>query len=390
MLRRFWLLFAQACTLCVAALFVVSTLRPDLLARFGARGGAVVVTQQAPGASAAQATDAAPAGGTYSLAAAARKATPAVVNLYTSTELRPALPLVDDERLRKMFPELAGRSPPRRTQSLGSGVIVSPDGYVLTNHHVVASADAIELMLADGRILKARVAGSDPESDLAVLKADAQNLPSITFGTIDGVQVGDPVLAIGNAYGLKHTVTSGIVSALGRSSLGINQFEDFIQTDAPINPGNSGGALVDARGNLIGINSAIFSPSGGSLGIGFAIPVTLARNVLEQIVRDGEVTRGWLGVDIADDPVLVANALAKARSEGVLIRGVQPGGPADRAGLKSMDVVVEVAGSPTRDTPMLLARIASLKPGSTAKVTVVRETQPVSADVVVGKRPKAR
>ena len=269
-------------------------------------------------------------------------------------------------------------------------MIVSPDGYVLTNHHVVASADAIELMLADGRILKARVAGSDPESDLAVLKVDAQNLPSITFGSIDGVQVGDPVLAIGNAYGLKHTVTSGIVSALGRSSLGINQFEDFIQTDAPINPGNSGGALVDARGNLIGINSAIFSPSGGSLGIGFAIPVTLARNVLEQIVRDGEVTRGWLGVDIVDDPVLVANALAKARSEGVLIRGVQPGGPADRAGLKSMDVVVEVAGSPTRDTPMLLARIASLKPGSTAKVTVVRETLPVSADVVVGKRPKAR
>jgi len=285
---------------------------------------------------------------------------------------------------------MAERAPPRRTQSLGSGVIVSPDGYVLTNHHVVASADAIELMLADGRILKARVAGSDPESDLAVLKVDAQNLPSITFGSIDGVQVGDPVLAIGNAYGLKHTVTSGIVSALGRSSLGINQFEDFIQTDAPINPGNSGGALVDARGNLIGINSAIFSPSGGSLGIGFAIPVTLARSVLEQIVRDGEVTRGWLGVDIVDDPVLVANALAKARSEGVLIRGVQPGGPADRAGLKSMDVVVEVAGSPTRDTPMLLARIASLKPGSTAKVTVVREALPVSADVVVGKRPKAR
>ena len=196
------------------------------------------------------------------------------------------------------------------------------------------------------------------------------------------------MLAIGNAFGFGHTVTSGIVSALGRTSLGINRFEDFIQTDAPIHPGNSGGALVDANGSLIGINSAIFSQSGGSMGIGFAIPVTLARSVLEQIIRDGEVTRGWLGVEPQDVTADIALALALDRSDGVVIRGVQRGGPADKAGISPRDVVVEIAGRPTRDTAALLARIAELAPGSTAKVVVVREKQPVNLDVVVGKRPK--
>ena len=390
MLRRFWLLFAQACTLCVAALFVVSTLRPDLLPRpSGPRSGTVVLTQEAVPAAAAGQAGAAAAGTHGSLSAAARKALPAVVNIYTSKEIRARHPLFDDQRLRQMFPELAAQLPPQRANSLGSGVIVSADGYVLTNHHVVAGADDIELLLADGRALKARLTGSDPESDVAVLKAEATGLPSITFGALDTVQIGDPVLAIGNAFGLRHTVTSGIVSALGRSSLGINRFEDFIQTDAAINPGNSGGALVDASGNLIGINSAIFSQSGGSMGIGFAIPVTLARSVLEQIIRDGEVTRGWLGVDILDDRAAVARALAQQRTEGVVIRGVQPGSPADRAGVRDADVVVEVAGKPVKDTPALLARIAELKPGTTARVVVVRDTRPVALDVVVGRRPRA-
>ncbi|MCC7113894.1 MAG: trypsin-like peptidase domain-containing protein [Burkholderiales bacterium] len=390
MLRRFWLLFAQACTLCVAALFVVSTLRPDLLPRLsGPRSGTVVLTQEAVPAAAAGQAGAAAAGTHGSLSAAARKALPAVVNIYTSKEIRARHPLFDDQRLRQMFPELAAQLPPQRANSLGSGVIVSADGYVLTNHHVVAGADDIELLLADGRALKARLTGSDPESDVAVLKAEATGLPSITFGALDTVQIGDPVLAIGNAFGLRHTVTSGIVSALGRSSLGINRFEDFIQTDAAINPGNSGGALVDASGNLIGINSAIFSQSGGSMGIGFAIPVTLARSVLEQIIRDGEVTRGWLGVDILDDRAAVARALAQQRTEGVVIRGVQPGSPADRAGVRDADVVVEVAGKPVKDTPALLARIAELKPGTTARVVVVRDTRPVALDVVVGRRPRA-
>ena len=381
MLRRFWLLFAQACTLCVAGLFVVATLRPDLLPRFTGRVGPVVLTQEAPAGTRTAAT-------AHSLAAAARKATPAVVNVYTSKEVRSRGAPLDDQLLRRFFPDLANKLPPQRQTSLGSGVIVSPDGYVLTNHHVVSGADDIQLVLADHRVLKARITGSDPESDLAVLKADATALPSITFGTLERVEVGDPVLAIGNAFGFGHTVTSGIVSALGRTSLGINRFEDFIQTDAPINPGNSGGALVDANGSLIGINSAIFSQSGGSMGIGFAIPVTLARSVLEQIIRDGEVTRGWLGVEPQDVTADIALALALDRPDGVVIRGVQRGGPADKAGISPRDVVVEIAGRPTRDTAALLARIAELAPGSTAKVVVVREKQPVNLDVVVGKRPK--
>jgi len=383
LLRRFWLLFAQACTICVAALFVVATLRPDLLPRLAGRAGPIVLTQESPAAATK------PAGPSTTLAAAAHKATPAVVSIRTSKETRARSPLVDDETMRRFFPELAQRLAPQKLTSLGSGVIVSPDGYVLTNHHVVAGADDIQLVLADGRTLTARVTGTDPESDLAVLKADATGLPSITFGSLDHVEVGDPVLAIGNAFGLGHTVTSGIVSALGRTSLGINRFEDFIQTDAPINPGNSGGALVDANGNLIGINSAIFSPSGGSLGIAFAIPVTLARSVLEQIIRDGEVTRGWLGVEPQDINVELQRALALDRAEGVVIRAVVHDGPAEKAGLQPRDVVVEIEGRPTRDTAALLSRIAELKPGTSAKVVVVREKQPVNVDVVIGKRPKA-
>ncbi|MEO8487421.1 MAG: trypsin-like peptidase domain-containing protein [Betaproteobacteria bacterium] len=384
MLRRFWLLFAQACTLSVAALFVVSTLRPDLLPRFTGRAGTVILTQEsAATAPATSTTDSIP-----SLAAAAHKATPAVVNIYTSKEARARNPLLDDGMLRRFFPDLAERMPSQRQNSLGSGVIVSPDGYVLTNHHVVSGADDIELVLADGRVLKARIKGSDPESDIAVLKAEATGLPSITFGTLERVEVGDPVLAIGNAFGFGHTVTSGIVSALGRTALGINRFEDFIQTDAPINPGNSGGALVDRYGDLIGVNSAILSQSGGSLGIGFAIPVTLARSVLEQIIRDGEVTRGWLGVEPQDLTADLARSLSLDRAEGVVIRGVQRGGPADHAGMAPRDVVVEIAGKPTRDTTALLARIAELAPGSTAKIVVVRGKQPVNFDVVIGKRPK--
>ncbi|CAG0978527.1 serine protease DegQ [Burkholderiales bacterium] len=386
MLRRFWLLFAQACTLCVAALFVVATLRPDLL-RLTGRAGPVVLTQESPVAPPAAMDAAAPAPGT--LAHAARKAAPAVVNVYTSKQLRARNPALDDPVLRRLFPDLANRVPPQRQNSLGSGVIVSPDGYVLTNHHVVSGADDIQLVLADGRVLTARITGTDPESDLAVLKADAAGLPSITFGSLERVQVGDPVLAIGNAFGFGNTVTSGIVSALGRTSLGINRFEDFIQTDAAINPGNSGGALVDANGSLIGVNSAIFSQSGGSTGIGFAIPVTLARSVLEQIIRDGEVTRGWLGVEPQDITAELSRALQLDRADGVAIRGVQRDGPADKAGMLSRDVVVEIAGKPTRDTAALLAHIAELKPGTTASVVVVRGKQQVALDVVIGKRPKA-
>ena len=379
MLRKFWLLFAQACTLCLAALFVVVTLRPDLLPRgTTGRAGSIVLTQETatPVAGAKVAT----------YADAAKKAMPSVVNIYTSKEVRSRNPLADDPLFRRYFPDFE-RGAAQRQTSLGSGVIVATEGYVLTNHHVVQGADDIQLVLSDGRRVSARVRGSDPESDLAVLKADEENLPAITFAATDSLQVGDVVLAIGNPFGLGNTVTLGIVSALGRNYLGVNRFEDFIQTDAAINPGNSGGALIDATGNLVGINSTIFSQTGGSLGIGFSIPVSLARNVFEQIVRDGEVTRGWLGIEPAAVTSEVAKALALPKSEGVVIRSVQPGGPAEKAGMKQLDVVVEISGKSTPSVPQLLARIAELPPGSTARIKIVRAGHDVEVAVLVGKRP---
>ncbi len=379
MLHRFWLLFAQACTLCVAALFVVATLRPDLLPRLAGKAGSVVVTHEV----------ATPIATTRiaSYADAAKKAMPAVVNIYTSKDVRSRNPLSDDPLFRRFFPDLE-RSPAQKQTSLGSGVIVSAEGYVLTNHHVIDGADDIQLLLADGRRVRARVRGTDPESDLAVLKAEGDNLPAMTFGNAENLQVGDVVLAIGNPFGLGSTVTLGIVSALGRNYLGVNRFEDFIQTDAAINPGNSGGALIDTAGNLIGINSTIYSQSGGSLGIGFSIPVSLARTVFEQIVRDGEVTRGWLGVGPDNVTPEIARTLALARPEGVVIRDLQRGGPAERAGIQVRDVVVEIAGKSTRNVPQLLARIAELPPGSTVKVRLVRAGQDLEIDVTIGKRPR--
>jgi Do/DeqQ family serine protease len=376
-LRRLWLLFAQACTLCLAALFVVATLRPELLGRGAARETGVVLRQETSTPVVTPTV--------ASHADAARKAMPAVVNIYTSKEVRQRNPLADDAMMRRYFPDLAERGALQRVTSLGSGVIVAPDGFVLTNYHVIQGADDIQLVLNDGRRMAARVRGIDPESDLAVLKADQAGLPAITFGAIDRVQVGDTVLAIGNPFGLGNTVTSGIVSALGRNHLGINSFEDFIQTDAAINLGNSGGALVDAAGNLIGINSMIYSQSGGSMGIGFAIPVSIARNVLEQIIRDGEVTRGWLGVGTLDLPSDVAQSMSV--DGGVVVREVVRGGPADRAGIHPKDVVVEIDGKPTRDTPALLARIAELSPGSIVKVRIWRDNAAQDLDVTVGKRP---
>ncbi|HEX4884967.1 MAG TPA: trypsin-like peptidase domain-containing protein [Casimicrobiaceae bacterium] len=386
MLRKFWLLFAQACTLVLAALFVVATLRPDLLPRLSGTGN-VVLLQQAVGPAAP--TEAAAPAGAASYAGAAKAAMPAVVNIYTSKEIRGRNPLLDDHLLRRYFPDLQRQLPTQRATSLGSGVIVASEGFVLTNHHVIDGADDIQLVLSDGRRINARVRGTDPETDLAVLKADVAGLPAITFGDLARVQVGDAVLAIGNPFGFGNTVTFGIVSALGRTQLGINRYEDFIQTDAAINPGNSGGALVDASGRLIGINSTIYSRSGGSMGIGFAIPVSLARDVLEQIIEKGEVTRGWFGVEPQDVDADVARALALDRAEGVLIRGVQRGGPADKAGLRVRDVVVDVEGRPTQNTTTLLARIAQLQPGSSARVTVLREGKPMAVEVTVGRRPRA-
>jgi len=381
---RLWIIFAQAATVAVAIVFVVATFHPEWLpSRAGAPSAAAPLVQQAPTAGP---LPSAAAPGSYH--EAVRRATPSVVNIFTSKEIQaPRHPLLNDPVFRRFF----GDQLPDETQrasSLGSGVIVSPSGYILTNHHVVEAADEIEVALADGKKLLAKTVGNDPETDLAVLRVDADNLPAITFGSSDALRVGDVVLAIGNPFGVGQTVTSGIVSALGRTGLGINTFENFIQTDAAINPGNSGGALIDAGGNLIGINTAIFSRSGGSMGIGFAIPVSTAKMVLEQIVKNGSVTRGWIGVEVQELSPQAAESFKLGDTRGALIAGVLRGGPADKAGVKPGDVLYEVAGKPVVDPSSMLNVVAALAPGANAHLKLKRKGQDVETDVAVGRRPK--
>jgi Do/DeqQ family serine protease len=375
---RFWLIFSQATTIAVAVLFVLSTFRPEWLPARDARSVAVVQTS-------------APAPGGVRVASysdAVRRATPSVVNIMTSKEIRTERhPLLNDPIFRRFFGEqLPDES--QRASSLGSGVIVTSSGYVLTNNHVVEAADEIEVALADGKKLLAKVVGNDPETDLAVPRIEGDNMPAIQFGSSEALRVGDVVLAIGNPFGVGQTVTSGIVSALGRTGLGINTFENFIQTDAAINPGNSGGALVDASGSLVGINTAIFSRSGGSIGIGFAIPVSTARMVLEQIVKNGSVTRGWIGVEVREITPPIAESFRLEDTRGALIAGVLRGGPADRAGVKPGDVLVEVQGRPVADPTGMLNLIAALAPGQDAKLKLKRRGKEVEAAITVGRRPK--
>src|SRR5882672_3295405 len=378
-MRYLWLIFAQATTVAVALLFVVSTFRPEWLP---ARGGVPIIATPPTAAS----SSGAPASTSYH--GAVQRAMPSVVNISTSKEIRTQRhPLLNDPIFRRFFGEQLPDEA-QRASSLGSGVIVSASGYVLTNHHVVEAADEIEVALADGRKLLAKVAGSDPDTDLAVLRVNAENLPAISFGSSEALRVGDVVLAIGNPFGVGQTVTSGIISALGRTGLGISTFENFVQTDAAINPGNSGGALVDAAGNLIGINTAIFSRSGGSMGIGFAIPVSTAKMVLDQIVKSGTVTRGWIGVEVQEITPPIAESFKLESTRGALIAGVLRGGPADKAGVKPGDVLVEIEGKPVADPAAMLNLIAALAPGSAATMKVKRQGQDVDASVTVGRRPK--
>ena len=375
-MHRLWLIFAQATTVAVALLFVVSTFRPEWLP---ARGGVPIVP-------AAVTAPSAPVAISYN--AAVQRAMPAVVNISTSKEIRtPRHPLLDDPIFRRFFGDQLPDEA-QRASNLGSGVIVSSSGYVLTNHHVVEAADEIEVALADGRKLLAKVVGSDPDTDLAVLRVTADNLPAINFGSTESLRVGDVVLTIGNPFNLGHTVTAGIVSALGRSGLGINTFENFIQTDAAINPGNSGGALIDASGNLVGINTAILSRTGSSMGIGFAIPVSTARMVLDQIVKNGTVTRGWIGVEVQEITPPIAESFKLGGTRGALIAGVLRGGPADKAGVKPGDVLFEIQGKPVLDPPGMLNLVAALAPGETASMKLKRKGSDVDASVTVGRRPK--
>ena len=377
-MKRFWLLFSQAVTVFVAAYFVVATLQPDWIRRGATRSSAGISLIEAPPAPSSQ-----PVAGSFS--AAVRKAAPAVVSINTSKAVRN--PRSNDPWFQFFF----GDQGAQQTQTgLGSGVIVSPDGYILTNNHVVEGADEIEVTLADSRRTRATVIGTDPDTDLAILKVDLDKLPAMVLGNSDQLSVGDQVLAIGNPFGVGQTVTSGIVSALGRSQLGINTFENFIQTDAAINPGNSGGALVDINGNLMGINTAIYSRSGGSMGIGFAIPVSTAKLVLDGIVKDGQVTRGWIGVEPNElSPELAATFGVRA-TEGVIITGVLQDGPAARAGIRPGDVIVRVGDKSTDNVSALLSAVAALKPGEPAAFQLQRGDAQLELNVVPGTRPQQR
>lgn len=379
-LRRFWLLFAQAVTVALAAWFVVAALRPAWLERapdsvaVGAPGKQVPMLQ-APSRAA-----------TGSFRDAAAKAMPAVVNIYTSKASRQSHPLLKDPFFRRFFGD---RAPPdEQLASLGSGVIVSSDGYILTNFHVIDGADAIEVGLADGRKAAARLVGTDPDTDLAVIRVSERNLPVMVLGDPDGARVGDVVLAIGNPFGVGQTVTLGIISALGRNNLHINHFENFIQTDAAINFGNSGGALVDTDGHLLGINSAIYSQTGGSVGIGFAIPVSTAKTVLDSIVKHGSVVRGWIGIESQDITPELADSFGLAKRSGAIIAGVVRGGPADRAGILPGDILVAVGGEQVADTSEMLNLIAQLAPGAKTTMTILRKQRETTVAVTVGRRPR--
>jgi serine protease DegQ len=378
-MKRYWLIFAQTVTIAFGIYVVVAALRPGWLGR------QVTQVQVGGGRASVPVLQAGPAPVLDSYRQAAGRAMPAVVNVLTSKALREPHPVLKDPFFKRFFGD---RVPEEQLSSLGSGVIVSADGYILTNYHVVEAADEIEVGLADGRKEAAQIVGTDPETDLAVIRIKGRNLPVMVMGHVEDARVGDVVLAIGNPFGVGQTVTMGIISALGRNNLHINHFENFIQTDAAINFGNSGGALVDSHGNLLGINSAIYSQTGGSVGIGFAIPVSTARMVLEQIVQNGQVVRGWIGIESQDITPELADSFSLGRQNGAIIAGVVHGGPADKAGMRPGDILLKVEGQPVGNTNDMLNLIAQLKPGAKARMTVVRKNHESTLDVTVGRRPR--
>jgi len=405
MAKRLWLLFAQAVTVILAGYFVISTLKPNWV------GGANKF-QSFTVRESLESEEIAP--GSYH--EAVKKSMPAIVNVFSSKNDKTIIPTPKTSPHGPKSKPKQKPSPDNQEEwfnfffgdpngpngqipeedgpefSTGSGVLVSKEGLILTNHHVIEGADKIEVALGDGRKTIAKLIGSDPDTDIAVLKIDLQDLPEpIVLGNLSNVRVGDIVLAIGNPFGVGQTVTSGIVSALGRDHLGINTFENFIQTDAAINPGNSGGGLVNSQGQLIGINTAIFSKSGGSMGIGFAIPVNLAKQVMESIVASGSVTRGWIGVEPRDiSPEMVEAFKLPKETKGVLISGILKNGPAELGGVKPGDILKEVNDKPIDDVRGLLNVVASLTPGSNAKLLVDRKGQSIVLSVQIGKRPQPK
>lgn len=322
-------------------------------------------------------------GGVVSYSAAVKVAAPAVVNIFTTQKVKQLdHPLLNDPVYREFFGNQIPDQSNQNENSLGSGVIVRPDGYILTNNHVIAQAEQIVVALHDGRRAEARVVGTDPDTDLAVIKIEMDQLPVLPF-KLSGNEVGDVVLAIGNPFGVGQTVTQGIISATGRSDLGINTYEDFIQTDAAINPGNSGGALIDVAGNLIGVNTAIFSQSGGSLGIGFAIPAKVCQQVLNSILKDGRVVRGWLGISLL--PIQQENIL-DPRVNGVVVADVIREGPAAKAGLKRGDKIIKVNNELITSTSHLINYVAQQVPLSTMQIDLERDGKAMTLPVQVGER----
>ncbi len=374
--------FLRAAAVGVVAAFLLLFFKPDW---FGTRAP-VVEIQQAPEHPVAAGTGM-PAPVSY--ADAVEPAARAVVNVYTAKVItRRRHPLLDDPLFRYFFGDQL-RIPRKRLQtSLGSGVIVSPQGYILTNNHVIAGADEIQVLLNDGRSASARVVGVDRDTDLAVLRIGLDDLPVIPFGDSEHLRIGDVVLAIGNPFGVGQTVTLGIVSATGRNQLGINRYEDFIQTDAAINPGNSGGALINARGELIGINTAIYSRSGGSQGIGFAIPAQLANGVMKQLIEQGHVERGWLGIEAQELTPELAASFGLDGLDGLLIAGVLRDGPADRAGLQPGDVVQRINDRPIANAYDAMNYIAQQTPGSRLVISGIRDGKPFTVEAVTAKRPQ--
>ena len=325
--------------------------------------------------------------GPVSYADAVTIAAPSVVNLYTTKVInKPTHPLFEDPQFRRFFGDNSPKQK-RMESSLGSGVIMSPEGYILTNNHVTSGADQIVVALKDGRETLARVIGSDPETDLAVLKIDLKNLPAITVGRSDSIRIGDVALAIGNPFGVGQTVTMGIISATGRNQLGLNNYEDFIQTDAAINPGNSGGALVDANGNLTGINTAIFSKSGGSQGIGFAIPVKLAMEVMKSIIEHGQVIRGWLGIEVQPLTQELAESFGLSGRPGIVVAGIFRDGPAQKAGLQLGDVILSIDGEPAGDGRRSMNQVARIKPTDKVTIQVMRNGKEIKLSAEIGLRP---
>jgi len=385
LLRRLWLVFAQAVTATLAAIFVVSLVKPEWVP--WRPPGTVVEIRETP-ASQSAAPAAAAAGRAISFSDAARKAVVSVVNISATKQVRRRSPLLDDPVLRRFFGERFNI--PETQLSLGSGVIVSREGFVLTNSHVVEGVTEIQVTLNDGRTVAGRIVGADPETDLAVVRIQAPGLTPITFGQSDQLKVGDVVLAIGDPFSVGQTVTMGIVSAIGREINAANAFASFIQTDAAINPGNSGGALVDAGGNLVGINTLIYSRSGGYQGIGFAIPVGLARRIMEEIIETGAVTRGWFGVEVANITPELAESLGLAGTRGAIVGGIERGSPADRAGIRLGDVILAVGGREVVDLNATLNAIADVPPGKTVPVRILRRNQELALTVTVGRRkPRA-